>query len=236
MVGGEVVGSTPLFLGADPASAPLLGPHPLRPLGAVEDVAREWVRSLDEVQRTAAVVSPVAPVDIVGVNRAHFGLGDGDLPLPLAEVWRGRLPGEFDELAHAVQAQAEAAAGLRPEHLEAVRLTRTPAGLSAVDMTADQREVLRSLLDLYVRRLPDGLADVESAKFAGDRLDRLSMMWAGGVGAGEGYYYRVQGPDLMVECDNTQRAANHIHTVWRDPFRDFGVDPLAAHYRQAHPR
>ena len=45
---------------------------------------------------------------------------------------------------------------------------------------------------------------------------------------------RVQGPRLLVECDNTQRAGNHIHTVWRDPYRDFGRDPLADHLRTGH--
>ncbi|MDH3295817.1 MAG: DUF3500 domain-containing protein, partial [Acidimicrobiia bacterium] len=38
---GEVASTTPLFFGADPASAPLLGPHPHRPLGGAEDLGRE---------------------------------------------------------------------------------------------------------------------------------------------------------------------------------------------------
>jgi hypothetical protein len=50
IVDGQIAGSTPLFLGADPASAPLLGPHPLRPLEGVEDLARELMRSLDPEQ------------------------------------------------------------------------------------------------------------------------------------------------------------------------------------------
>jgi hypothetical protein len=62
----------------------------------------------------------------------------------------------------------------------------------------------------------------------------LAFAWAGGVEPGEGHYYRVQGPRLLVEDDNTQRGANHVHTVWRDPERDFGDDPLAAHHRDSH--
>ena len=34
-------------------------------------------------------------------------------------------------------------------------------------------------------------------------------------------------------ADNTQRDANHAHSVWRDPSADFGMDVLAAH-RAAH--
>ena len=47
VIDGDVRASTPLFLGADPASSPLLGPHVLRPLAGAEDLARELVRTLD---------------------------------------------------------------------------------------------------------------------------------------------------------------------------------------------
>ena len=90
---GEVQSCTPCFMGADPASSPLLGPHPLRPLAGAEDLGRELVRSLDEPQRSAAILSPVAPLDIVGGNRPR--LADGDLPVPLPDIWRDRPGGEF---------------------------------------------------------------------------------------------------------------------------------------------
>ena len=38
----------------------------------------------------------------------------------------------------------------------------------------------------------------------------------------------------MVEFDNTQNAANHIHSVWRDFKHDFGHDLLAEHYAKSH--
>ena len=50
---------------------------------------------------------------------------------------------------------------------------------------------------------------------------------------GEPHYYRIQGPRLLVEYDNTQRNVNHVHSVWRDPDGDFGDDVLARHYREA---
>lgn len=236
IVDGEVVGSTPCFLGADPASAPLLGPHLLRPLAAAEDLGRELVRSMDDAQRALAIVAPVAPVDLVSANRAVYGAGDGDLPLPLGDVWRGRFTGELGARVDAIQAQAEAAAGLTVEHLEAVRLLADqPRGLVASALRADQREVLRALLDVYVQRIPDALADAEVAKYAADdALDALHIAWAGGLEPGEGHYYRVQGPTLLAEYDNTQRGANHVHTVWRDPRHDFGLDVLRAHYEHGH--
>ena len=56
IVDGHLEAWTPLFLGADPASSPLLGPHPLRPLAGAEDLARELVHALDPGQRAAAVL------------------------------------------------------------------------------------------------------------------------------------------------------------------------------------
>ena len=56
--------------------------------------------------------------------------------------------------------------------------------------------------------------------------------WAGGLDRGQPHYYRIQGPTFLVEYDNTQDEANHIHTVWRDFEGDFGEDLLAPHYRE----
>lgn len=237
IAGGEVVGSTPCFLGADPASAPLLGPHPLRPLAGAEDLGRALVRSLDDGQRSRAVVSPVAPVDLVGANRPVYGSGNGDLPLPLGEVWRGHFTGALAERVEAIQAEAESAAGLTAAHLEAVRLSASqPRGISAALLRPDQQEILRALLDVYVRRIPDEVADSEAAKYAdAESLGELHFAWAGGIEPGEGHYYRVQGPSLLAEYDNTQRGANHVHTVWRDPRHDFGIDALRSHYELGHP-
>lgn len=233
---GEVVGSTPCFLGADPASAPLLGPHPLRPLAGAEDLGRELVRSLDEQQRAIAILAPVAPVDLVSANRVIYGAGHGDLPLPLSDVWRERFDGELGQRVEAIQEQAERTAGLTPEYLDAVRLSSLhPRGLAGSALSGDQQEILRALLQVYVQRIPEELADAELAKFAGaDGLNLLHFAWAGGLEPGEGHYYRVHGPSLLAEYDNTQRGANHVHTVWRDPRRDFGADALQAHYRHGH--
>ena len=66
-------------------------------------------------------------------------------------------------------------------------------------------------------------------------LDAVYFAWAGPTTPGEPHYYRVQGPRLLIEWDNTQDKANHGHSVWRDPLSDFGLDVLAQH-RAAHHR
>ncbi|WP_324916529.1 DUF3500 domain-containing protein [Actinophytocola sp.] len=108
-------------------------------------------------------------------------------------------------------------------------------GVPAADMSADQQEQLRALLAVYVGRLPEELAEREAAKFTGDRLGEIHFAWAGGTEPGQPHYYRLQGPRLLAEYDNTQRDVNHIHTVWRDPDNDFGDDVLARHVAEFHP-
>ena len=231
----EVISTTPYFLGADPANSPLLGPHLLRPLAGAEDLGRELVRSLDEYQMHHALLTPVAPTDLVSANRPRYGQGEGDLPLPLRDVWRGYFADDLDAKVREIQANAEAAAGITAEVLEALRLRADERrGVAATALSASQREVLRALLDVYLHRIPDALAETEAAKYADDGLDGLSFAWAGGLEPGEGHYYRVQGPSLLVEYDNTQRGANHIHTVWRDPRLDLGGDALREHYEHGH--
>ena len=62
----------------------------------------------------------------------------------------------------------------------------------------------------------------------------MHLAWAGSSVPGEPHYYRLQGPRLLVEYDNTQRAVNHAHSVWRDPEGDFGLDVLAEHRAAYH--
>jgi len=82
---------------------------------------------------------------------------------------------------------------------------------------------------------PDGLAPPPD--YAGDAaLDAVHLAWAGPTEPGQPLYYRVQGPRLLIEYDNTQRHANHAHSVWRDPAADFGYDVLGAHLAEHHLR
>jgi len=232
IIDGEVASTTPCFLGADPASAPLLGPHLHRPLGSAEDLGRELMHSLSDRQREVASLSPVAPVDLVGVNRPILTQGDTTLELPL--IWRGRLDDELHAMMTAAHQAAVDKSGVTPEVLAAVSFSSRPSGISAKTFDEDQQEILRALLATYVGRIADDLADGQFAKFDGAALGSLSFAWAGGIEAGEPHYYRIQGAQLFCEYDNTQRDVNHVHTVWRDLAADFARDTLAEHYARDH--
>ena len=208
IVDGRVVSATPCFFGADPASTPLLGPHLHRPLAAVEDLGRELVRSFDEPQRSAAVLSSAAPSDLVTGNRTM--LRDGDRALSLQDVWRTRFETAIDKMVGEVQASMDAALGGTPEELARLTFTTRPKGLAASDMIGGQRELMRELLLTYVGRIHDDLADAEMAR-VDDGFDDLHFLWAGSLEPMTPHYYRVQGCDLLVEYDNAARGGNHVH-------------------------
>lgn len=109
-----------------------------------------------------------------------------------------------------------------------------PSGLAYGDMTGDQRQLLERLLRCYLGRAPGTHAARcwQDAVEAG--LEVVRFAWCGSDVRGEGHYYNLTGPTLLVEYDNTQDDANHIHSVWRDLRHDWGQDILAAHYAADH--
>ena len=108
-----------------------------------------------------------------------------------------------------------------------------PAGLVFSAMAPEHQEMLRKLVEHYAHRLRPDLADQELAAIAAAGWDKVHFAWAGPFDAGQGHYYRMHGPTFLVEYDNTQNRANHVHTAWRDLRNDFGRDLIREHY-QAH--
>jgi hypothetical protein len=107
-----------------------------------------------------------------------------------------------------------------------------PSGIHASKMTPAQRKLLTSLVDEYVNNLPAELAQQRRDRVQKAGAD-LYFAWAGEIEKGGPHYYRVQSATFLIEYDNTQNNANHIHSVWRDFEDDFGVDLLKEHYTTA---
>jgi hypothetical protein len=110
----------------------------------------------------------------------------------------------------------------------------TPAGLPLADMTGDQRSLAAKLIEEYARNMRSELAEQELRRMTEAGSERVHFAWAGPLEPGRAHYYRLHGPTLLIEYDNTQNNANHIHSVWHDPWRDFGQDLLRAHYEHGH--
>ena len=108
-----------------------------------------------------------------------------------------------------------------------------PSGLSAAKLSARQRELLQALVAEYAGNMPAEIAEVRMKQFQ-QAGNNIYFAWAGSVERGGPHYYRLQAPKFLIEYDNTQNEANHIHSVWRDFDGDFGLDLLQAHYRSSH--
>lgn len=111
-------------------------------------------------------------------------------------------------------------------------LAGTPSGIRFPQLDGNQQKMLRALVEEFANNLAPPQARERMAQ-----LDRaganLHFAWMGVLDRGGPHYYRVQAPSFLIEYDNTQNDANHIHTVWRDFAGDFGLDLLDQHYRKA---
>jgi Protein of unknown function (DUF3500) len=109
-----------------------------------------------------------------------------------------------------------------------------PAGIGYEQLGELQQALLVRLIKVYLDRHRPDVAAEEWARIERAGLAEIRFAWAGGLERGQGHYYRVRGRSFVMEYDNTQNNANHIHTLWRDAERDFGVDLLREHYLDSH--
>ncbi|MEZ5583977.1 MAG: DUF3500 domain-containing protein [Candidatus Competibacteraceae bacterium] len=107
---------------------------------------------------------------------------------------------------------------------------RERQGLALGRMAAEQREHALALLDAYLQTAPAAVAARSLQRIRDAGIDQLYFAWAGSRTPGNPYYYRLHGPTLIIEYDNTQGGGNHVHSVWNDLQENFGQDLLAAHY------
>jgi uncharacterized protein DUF3500 len=114
-------------------------------------------------------------------------------------------------------------------------LSGQPNGLPFSKMGAKSKQVLTELVAEYATNFPPQIADMRLEQYRKTQ-GNLFFAWAGGTEKGEPHYYRIQTPAFLIEYDDTQNNANHIHSVWRDFNGDFGADLLAQHYQASHQR
>jgi hypothetical protein len=156
------------------------------------------------------------------------------------------LAGEDDlgaELIHTLDEQQQKVAIVDPTAYNDIltsasrkaALQGQPSGLAASKMNANQFDALMALMEEYARNVPDELAEGRVAQINKAGQD-IHFAWSGGINRGDPHYYRVQTASFLIELDDTQDDANHIHSVWRDFTGDFGGDLLHQHYQASHSR
>jgi hypothetical protein len=103
-------------------------------------------------------------------------------------------------------------------------------GIGWSDLGPRERDLLRALVAEHAAAQTEAVAAERMARFDAEAPE-VRFAWMGGLERGEGHYYRVAGRTFLVEYDNTQDGANHVHLVWRDLVGEWGADRLAEHYR-----
>jgi hypothetical protein len=106
-----------------------------------------------------------------------------------------------------------------------------PEGIPMSALNANQRALLTKLIEVYTGYMAADIAADRVARLKKAGEDKIVFAWAGPMERGKKHYYRVQGPTFLIEYDNTQNDANHIHSVWRDFSGDFGQDLLREHVK-----
>jgi hypothetical protein len=109
-----------------------------------------------------------------------------------------------------------------------------PEGIPASQLTPEQGTLLVKIIKEYLFRCRPDVAAEDWAKIEAKGFAKIYFTWAGGLELGQPHYYRVQGGHFILEYDNTQNDANHVHSIWRDFDHDFGGDLLKAHLESAH--
>ncbi|HVT69563.1 MAG TPA: DUF3500 domain-containing protein [Trebonia sp.] len=207
-VAGDQLSGTPCMFGSVPASYGALSP-----LGHEETQGYDFVRRLNDEQRARAVIWHRPPPDFA--TRLSGRIGERELPDSV-------FPPEPDYR-------------IEDDERDALAYIRSgPRGIGGADLTAEQLLALVDLVRRFTGRLPADVAEAEMARLDAAGPENLWFAWAGSTVPGDRHYYRVQGPDLLIEHDNTQSNGNHVHSVWRVPGGDFGDDLLEKHYRE-HP-
>ncbi len=109
-----------------------------------------------------------------------------------------------------------------------------PVGIKVNELSSENQEILLRLINEYLATMPDELAKKRSENLEKEEWDEIRFGWAGATRSGEPHYYRIQGKNFLIEFDNSQSNANHIHSVWRDFDGDFGRDFIREHYIEDH--
>lgn len=159
---------------------------------------------------------------------AHKGLR----PLGASEDLARQLMATLPERARKVAIIADRSFGEIVAGPGRERDLGNPHGIDLASLDGAARNIVEALMDRFLGALTPDLAARQKQRVIEQELEKFRFAWAGSLAPGDGHYFRVHGPVTLIEHDNTQNSANHIHSIWRDLKADFGHDALAEHYRK----
>jgi hypothetical protein len=106
--------------------------------------------------------------------------------------------------------------------------TIQPEGLKASEMTERQRAMLLDVISEWTGIVHESAAAARMAEIK-TGLNDTWFAWSGPTTAAPGQnitaYYRIQGPNLVIEYAPQRLGGDlsmHVHTMYRDPTNDYG--------------
>jgi hypothetical protein len=95
-------------------------------------------------------------------------------------------------------------------------------GMLTGDLPSAAQRRVDEIIRTYLANHPPAMARRMLGRVERAGVARTRFGWAGSTRPGVPHYYRLQGPTLVLEFDNSRNSGTHIHSVWRDFERDFG--------------
>lgn len=109
-----------------------------------------------------------------------------------------------------------------------------PWGIRAAEMNTQEKALLERIIREFVFNLEYDKAVMEYEKIRKAGIDNIWFGWIGSYTEDKQHYFVINGPTFLIEFDDRSggpnRAANHIHAIWREKGNEFGEDLLKQHY------
>ena len=108
-------------------------------------------------------------------------------------------------------------------------------GILFTELNLSQKTMMREMVLYYVQRSSKLFVKDMMNRIEKSGWDKVRFVWAGSedMTPGHAHYFRVQGPEFLIEYDNLQNNGNHVHSIFRDALHDFG-DGLVDHMMKDH--
>lgn len=186
--------------------------------------------------------------EVISTTPFFFGSNPAIVPAGQKHAGRnilGRREGMALELATSLDSSQRATAVIAEDapfdiltYNASKALIPKEEGIRGGQMNGTQKEMLTSLISEYTSQVRSDFEDKGVGKvleqIREDGVENFHLAWSGGMEHGQNHYYRIHSGDFVIEYDNRQNDANHIHSVLRDVENDFGVDVLREHLLLFH--
>ena len=183
--------------------------------------------SLNFTLKDGKIVS--ATPTFFGANPAEVRVGTREGLRTLAEVEDRAL--RLVQALTDTQKKKAIVSDTAPKEIRAANTPQPPTddaeGISMFELTDDQQAMLKALVEAYIQDVPADVGKAWSDDIIQNGPQKVRFGWWGALDRSQPHHYRVQGPTFLIEFNNTQNNANHVHSVWRSMLGDFGR-PLAA--------